>query len=78
MGLCTPGNSARQKFSSSSFYYYFSDYIKSYILLVREVEVVETGGAGCMVRVKPVLNWANVCSPEHTSDTSTNYDSFLN
>ena len=26
----------------------------------------------------PVLNWANVCSPEHTSDTSTNYDSFLN
>ena len=30
------------------------------------------------VDVKPVLNWANVCSPEHTSDTSTNYDSFLN
>ena len=28
--------------------------------------------------VKPVLNWANVCSPEHTSDTSANYDSFLN
>ena len=28
--------------------------------------------------VKPVLNWANVCSPEHTSDTSMNYDSFLN
>ena len=27
---------------------------------------------------KPVLNWANVCSPEHTSKTSTNYDSFLN
>ena len=27
--------------------------------------------------VKPVLNWANVSSPEHTSDTSTNYDSFL-
>ena len=25
-----------------------------------------------------VLNWTNVCSPEHTSDTSTNYDSFLN
>ena len=25
-----------------------------------------------------VLNWANVCSPEHTSDSSTNYDSFLN
>ena len=29
-------------------------------------------------RLKPVLNWTNVCSPEHTSDTSTNYDSFLN
>ena len=28
--------------------------------------------------LKPVLKWANVCSPEHTSDTSTNYDSFLN
>ena len=28
--------------------------------------------------VNPVLNWANVCSPEHTSDTSTNYNSFLN
>ena len=28
--------------------------------------------------VKPVLNWANVCSPEHTSDSSMNYDSFLN
>ena len=33
---------------------------------------------GCLIKVKPVLNWANVCSPEHTSDTSTNYDSFLN
>ena len=28
--------------------------------------------------LKPVLNWANVCSPKHTLDTSTNYDSFLN
>ena len=28
--------------------------------------------------LKPVLNWANVCSAEHTSDASTNYDSFLN
>ena len=28
--------------------------------------------------IKPVLNCANVCSPERTSDTSTNYDSFLN
>ena len=28
--------------------------------------------------LKPVLNWANVCSPEHTPDTSTKYDSFLN
>ena len=32
-------------------------------------------GPNCL---KPILNWANVCSPEHTSDTSTNYDSFLN
>ena len=31
-----------------------------------------------LISLKPVLNWANVCSPEHTSDTSTNYDSFLN
>ena len=31
-----------------------------------------------LLRLKPVLNWANVCSPELTSDTSTNYDSFLN
>ena len=29
----------------------------------------------CML--KPVLNWVHVCSPEHISDTSTNYDSFL-
>ena len=42
------------------------------------------GGVGCnrlvtsIGQLKPVLNWANVCSPEHTSDTSTNYDSFLN
>ena len=28
--------------------------------------------------VKPVLNWANVCSPDHAPDTSTNYGSFLN
>ena len=28
--------------------------------------------------LKPVLNWVNVCSPEHTLDTLTNYDSFLN
>ena len=28
--------------------------------------------------VKPVLNWVNVCSPQHTSDTSMNYDLFLN
>ena len=31
-----------------------------------------------LTNLKPVLNWANVCSPEHASDTSTNYDSFLN
>ena len=32
----------------------------------------------CTLSIKPVLNWVNVCSPEHTSDTSMNYDSFLN
>ena len=31
-----------------------------------------------LTSLKPVLNWANVSSPEHTSDTSTNYNSFLN
>ena len=35
-------------------------------------------GSPVLIRLKPVLNWANVCSPEHTSDTSTNYDLFLN
>ena len=35
-------------------------------------------GEWSMLCLKPVLNWANVCSPEHTPDTSTNYDSFLN
>ena len=28
--------------------------------------------------LKPILNWVNVCSPEHTSNTLTNYDSFHN
>ena len=36
------------------------------------------GGRPGLSVLKPVLNWANVCSPEYTSDTSTNYDSFLN
>ena len=36
------------------------------------------GGRPGLSVLKPVLNWANVCSPEQTSDTSTNYDSFLN
>ena len=31
-----------------------------------------------LISLKPVLNWVNVCSPEHISDTSTNYDLFLN
>ena len=38
--------------------------------------VTPQGPENC--QLKPVLNWTNVCSPEHTSDTSTNYDSFLN
>ena len=33
---------------------------------------------GMMSVVKPVLNWANVFFAEHTSDSSTNYNSFLN
>ena len=45
-------------------------------------ELCESGGGrpglSVLMSLKPVLNWANVCSPEHTSDTSTNYDSFLN
>ena len=28
--------------------------------------------------LKPVLNWAKCLLAEHTSDSSTNYDSFLN
>ena len=28
--------------------------------------------------LKPVLKWANVCSPEHSSGCSSNYTSFLN
>ena len=31
-----------------------------------------------LTSLKPVLNWVNVCSPEHASDIWTNYDSFLN
>ena len=31
-----------------------------------------------MQSFKPVLKWANVCSPEHTLDTLTNYELFLN
>ena len=34
--------------------------------------------AAATISLKPVLNLANVCSPEHTSDISTNYDSLLN
>ena len=30
------------------------------------------GGRPGLSVLKPVLNWTNVCSPEHTSDTSTN------
>ena len=44
--------------------------------------IYATGGGGghpFRVEFKPVLNWANVnLFAEHTSDSSTNYDSFLN
>ena len=46
-------------------------------LIVQELCESRGGRPGLSI-LKPVLNWANVCSPEHTSDTSTNYDSFLN
>jgi len=31
-----------------------------------------------LVGVKSVLNWAKCLFAEHTSDSSTNYDSFVN
>ena len=31
-----------------------------------------------LTSLKPVLNWANCLFAEHTSDSSTNYNSFLN
>ena len=51
------------------------------IIIIIETELIFNPGRmrlmfTCML--KPVLNWANVCSPERTSDTSTNYDSFFN
>ena len=47
-------------------------------LVVQGAVCESRGGRPGLAVLKPVLNWANVCSPEHTSDTSTNYDSFLN
>ena len=40
--------------------------------------MVGHGGVPELYNLKPVLNSANVCSPNTTSDSSTNYDSFLN
>ena len=56
---------------SSSFFFKFFLFLFLFFTLF-------AGNSGRFTWVKPVLNWANVCSPEHTSDTSTNYDSFLN
>ena len=47
-------------------------------VLKAEVDVLGSLSLMLLMVLTPVLNWANVCSPEHTSDTSTNYDSFLN
>ena len=49
----------------------------------RRAKADVTLGAGPVLKgeaggLKPVLNWVNVCSPKHTSNTSTNYESFLN
>ena len=52
----------------------YADDVELYVLRCR----VDISGTNCDQCLKPVLNQANVCSPEHTSDTSTNYDSFLN
>ena len=46
--------------------------------LVKAEQLSQCRPVTVIATLKPVLNWANVCSPEHTSDTSTNYDSFLN
>ena len=53
------------------YYYYFTE-------SQRETGWGGGGGRYILPLLKPVLNWANVCSPEQTSDTSTNYDSSLN
>ena len=45
---------------------------------VKQLQTTHLHSVQGKASVKPVLNWANVCSPEHTSDTSMNYDSFLN
>ena len=54
-----------------------SDAVKCYVLLIVSV-LLTMFHFPSVVSVKPILNWANVCSPEHTSDTSMNYDLFLN
>ena len=36
------------------------------------------GNLGHLTWVKPVLNWANICSTKHSSEYSSNFTSFLN
>ena len=38
---------------------------------------VRKGNEKCRARLKPVLNWANVCFAEHSSEYSSNFTSFL-
>ena len=37
-----------------------------------------TGNRFGQLKLKPVLNWAKCLFAEHTSDSSANYDSFVN
>ena len=49
-----------------------------YFTVIKNIEPRQELKVLRMSCLKPILNWANVCSPEHTSDTSTKYDSFHN
>ena len=52
--------------------------VVSSVTSLSQLACAAAGVVSSVTSLNPVLNWANVCSPEHTSDTSTNYDSFLN
>ena len=56
----------------------FVDYWGCWFLCLHSIHGTAKKKSIRVCLLKPVLNWTNVCLPEHTSDTSTNYDSFLN